>query len=552
MEERMRRELVSVHASRCARAVLFGLFASVAAPSALGAQEALPDEDAQLIAALRDFIPHVVRIHNTPGLSIALARRGEVIWSEGFGYADMARRTPMTARTVTRSGSMGKLYTATAVLQLVERGILDLDAPINRYIMDFRIENLVGGREVTVRDLLTHRSGLAPNAANSDFVRPPPLRRHLEESYSRTSFKPYAHTLPMWTARPGERYQYSNLGTATLGYLVEVTNPERLSFSEYVQEHIIDPLGMTSTMYPPVQDSLHVRPDIFQRMSTGYAQFGTIHVPTPPIYFADFPAGTVVTVPADHVRLLLAMLNEGTLHGYQLLRPETVREALSPQVATGGGRNAVGLMWQLADMDSPTRSFGHGGAHMWGWTNRSIAFPELDVALTISMNHWPIPPDARSRYGEASRIIDFVTGWLQRSRERDHLAAERSWGWKYSYVAGLMLAERLGGMLGITTPLTPLMVEDMVKGTRLRRSAGDGVVVWEPAGFRAGLDDLASIHMSRDSIAEFLQSDRLRILPEELDLLVEDLGGNAGLPFRPPEGAARGNGGNRGSANRSP
>lgn len=191
----------------------------------------------------------------------------------------------MTPRTAFHSGSMGKVYTATAVMQLVEQGVMSLDEPINHYLRDFQITNPLGDRGVTLRDLLTHRSGLAGNAAGSDYLPPKPLAQHVKETYARGTFKEYSK--PLWSAKVGEKPQYSNLGLATLGYLVEVTNPERLTFSQYVQKHIIDPLGMTSTQYPPVQDAEHVRPEIYSAMSKGYARFGPVHLPTPAIYFAD-------------------------------------------------------------------------------------------------------------------------------------------------------------------------------------------------------------------------------------------------------------------------
>ena len=135
----------------------------------------VPASEAALFAALKADIPEIIRIIGTPGLNLAIARRGQVIYEDGFGFADLERKIPMTAETVTHSGSMGKTYTATAVMQMVERGILGLDEPVNRYLPGWKIVNLLGGREVTVRDLLTHRSGLTGNAAWSVLSNPKPL-----------------------------------------------------------------------------------------------------------------------------------------------------------------------------------------------------------------------------------------------------------------------------------------------------------------------------------------------------------------------------------------
>jgi CubicO group peptidase (beta-lactamase class C family) len=407
---------------------------------------------------------------------------------------------------------------------------LELDAPVNRYLPGWKIVNPLGGREVTVRDLLTHRSGLATNDAHSVFTAPKPLAEHIRESYSRTHFKPYRSSVPMWSAKPGEKYTYSNLGIATLGYLVEVTNPERLSFSVYVQKHIMDPLGMRSSQYPAVQDSLHVRPDIWARLSTGYTGFGAIRFPTPPIYFGDYPAGAVVTTPGDHIRLLLAYLNEGTLDGYRLLRPETVREMLTPQHPLGADVS-VGLVWNLRERGKPTYNFGHGGAHMWGWTNTFLAFPELDVALAIFMNQWSLPDDAATRYREATFIIDFVKSWLQRERAGQLVeVAPRSWAWKVSYVAGLTLVERTNGALGIDERLTPATIDAIVRGAGIQRDLERGEPLWDPDGFRAGIADMGGVELRLPTIAEFMRSSRLKVLPEEVPLLYLELGGRYVVP----------------------
>ena len=170
-------------------------------PLAELAAPGLSPSDLRLIAALRDYIPHVLRQNGTPGLNLAVARHHQIIWRAGFGYADLERKTPMTPRTVFHSGSMGKTYTATAVMQLVEQGVMELDQPVNRYLKDFQIKDPLGDREVTLRDLLTHRSGLTGNAAGSDYLPPQPLAQHVKETYGRTAFREYSGAIPLWSAK---------------------------------------------------------------------------------------------------------------------------------------------------------------------------------------------------------------------------------------------------------------------------------------------------------------------------------------------------------------
>ncbi len=511
------------------------LAAVVTVPAGHAAATVKPtDSEARLIKQLEADIPQILRLTGVPGLNLAIARRGGVIWEAGFGFADLERRIPMTAATVTHSGSMGKTYTATAIMQLVERGVLDLNAPVNKYLTGWSIVNPLGGREVTVLDLMTHRSGLATNAAWSTFGAPKPLAEHLPEAYKREHTDYYGGTeSPTWTAKPGEKYQYSNLGIATLGYLVQITNPEKLSFSDYVQKHIIDPLGMTSTQYPPVQDEAHIRPDIWKRMSRGYSNLGPLRVPTPAIYFEDFPAGTAVTTPADHVRLLLAMQNGGRYNNYQLLKPETVRMMLTPQTLIEqdpvSPPASVGLVWHLRNWDEPNRSFEHAGAHMWGWNNRFIDFPDLDLAMAVFTNHWSLPNDSQGvRYREALMVIDFVRSWCEREKAGTLRAVPaRPWPWKVSYVAGLMMVGYVNAYLGIEERLPPSTIDIMVKGTAPKPGTTS---VWDPDGFRAGLRDLAAAELTRAGVAAFLKSDRLQVLPEELPLIYLELGGRGPFP----------------------
>jgi CubicO group peptidase (beta-lactamase class C family) len=481
------------------------------------------DVNARLIKALEQFIPHVVRQEGTPGLNLALARGGKVIWEAGFGYANLEQKIPMTPKTVTHSGSMGKTYTATAVMQLVERGYMKLDEPINTYIKDFQVKNPLGGRDVTVRDLLTHRSGLAGNTAGSELATPKPLGQHLKEDYAKPHFEWYGGNLvPRWSAKAGEKYQYSNFGIATLGYLVEVTNPEKLSFSDYVQKHIIDPLGMTSTQYPPVQDQAHIRPEIWKNLSTGYAKLGPLRIPTPTVYFADFPAGAVVTTPGDHIRVLLAYMNRGSYNGYQLLRPETVDTMLSVQVRTDSS-NASGLVWFLRDMGKPTYRFYHAGAHMFGWNNIYLAYPNQDFAVAVFTNQWPI---RAGRYADALTISNFISEWLEREAKSPGVVRpEKSWTWKTSYVAGLIMVEQLKGYIGIPQPMTTEAIEAMARGGALP-AAENGVATWDEDGFRTGVADLLTLkEFTPKEINGFLKSDRLKVLPEELELLHRELGG---------------------------
>ena len=501
-------------------------------PVTVSAQAAPDSSTRQLIQALEEFIPQVLRQSGTPGLNLALARGGKIVWEAGFGFADVARKLAMTPATVMHSGSMGKTYTATAIMQLVERGVLGLHTPINTYLKGFKAVNPLGEREITVHDLLTHRSGLAGNDAGSDFEAPKPLQQHVKEGYGEKFFGSYAGSIPRWSAKVGEKFQYSNFGLATLGYLVEVTNPERLSFSDYVQKYIMDPLGMTSSQYPPVQDAKHIRPEIFARLSTGYALMGNVRIPTPAIYFADYPAGTVVTTPGDHIKLLLAYLNGGSYNGYRLLKPETVQQMLTPE-AVRSGDVQVGLIWMLANQGKPDASFFHGGAHMFGWHNVFRAWPGLDIAVAIATNEWDMVLWSDPTWRTPYRLIeDFIVSWTARERDGTvRLPPKRSWAWKTSYVIGLNMAAQLKGLLGTISPVTPAMIDSMASQAQEYGPGPSGQPTWDPAGFKAGMQDMLAQKLTMPGIQNFLKSNSLQVMPEELYLLTRELRGRQGFPY---------------------
>jgi len=196
-------------------------------------------DDAELVSALMEYVPEVLRVNRTPGLGVALARGGRVIWEQGFGVADMATGRPMTAEMTLRSGSMGKVYTATAAMQLVQRGELALDAAINDYLTTFQVTNSLGARPITVRDLLTHRSGLAGNSGGCNLAAPPPLGEHLAAVYGKGINDFYHGSLgPMWSRPVGEQFEYSNTG---------ITNPRTTRASRTASPNI----GIPTWRRPP-------------------------------------------------------------------------------------------------------------------------------------------------------------------------------------------------------------------------------------------------------------------------------------------------------------
>jgi CubicO group peptidase (beta-lactamase class C family) len=458
-----------------------------------------------LVNALRGYLPVLMNKHQTPGLNIAVADKGKLIWEAGYGFADISRAKPMTPDSVYHSGSMGKTYTATAVMILVDRGVIALEDPINKHL-PFEVHNPLGARSITVRDLMVHMSGLSADGAASSWLPNRSLAEVLEGEYAREWSPMFGGGLmKRWTNPVGTVWTYSNLGVATLGLIVERANPERSSFSDFVQRHIMDALGMTHSCYPPAQHPEYVPSKLWTQTTRGYSRMGLADIPTIPICLGEYPAGGVLARPADHIRLLLAMTQGGKLDGYRLFAPEVAHAMISPATDLGLLNNAFGkpigvqgLIWQLGDSDRPWASFGHGGAHMFGWRTQGRAWPSYTAAVVVASSQWSLPDDTM----DVDEVVDFVGLWL---RYRQPTIETRLHAAALSYARGALLAGAYRVTIGISGAIPEGSLEAIIAGTRDR--GGD----WDVAAFRRGFEAVAALPPTLQAIQRFWGSDASEI-----------------------------------------
>lgn len=216
------------------KTVLAFLFTAVAA---FGAELATDPDVAGALRLYEAWVRQQMLYRDLPGLAVAVVVDQDVVWSRGFGFADRDKRTPVTPLTLFRMASHTKLFTATAIMQLRDAGKLRLDDPVERHLPWFRIQPPAEDElPVTVEDLLTHGSGLPREAAAPYWITFQfPTRAQVEATLS-TQKAAYA---------PQVRWKYSNLAYSLAGYVVEKTSSQ--PWSEYVQAHILNPLGMRST-----------------------------------------------------------------------------------------------------------------------------------------------------------------------------------------------------------------------------------------------------------------------------------------------------------------
>jgi CubicO group peptidase (beta-lactamase class C family) len=474
-------------------------------------------------AWLDDFVPEVLRVTGAPGVSLAVALGGEPVCVRAWGRHDVADGRPLTPDSIFPAGSMTKLYTAIAVLQLVEHEVIGLHDPVRAHLPGVPCVNPLGGREITVHDLLTFRSGLAVDTTACSLGPPPPLGEHVAASLAARHGHEYAGAVPRWSSRVGERYHYANLAIATLGLLVERTNPEGLSLADYVGRHVIAPLGMRRTWLDD-----WTRPEPHPDRATGYACFGSLRLPTPELRSADFPANGLHTVPADHLRLLLALLGEGAFDGARILAPATVRLMLTPQVRMDEGDGLwpgtdwwTGLVAIMTRLGRRDMHFGHPGSHMWGWWHVSRAYPAFDLALVVCSNAWDMmrwhnPANLDVTALVADGIAEFVAG------EPRPRSEPRSWAHRRSLAAGLLLAERTRGGLGVAEELAGELIDRLAEaGGAARGFDADGLRAGLRAGATGSIDAARAAALPREAGLE----------PAELPLLWRSLGEAYGTPL---------------------
>jgi CubicO group peptidase (beta-lactamase class C family) len=311
------------------------------------------------------FFPAQMKKLHIPGVSFILVQNGKIVLAKGYGDADLETESPISPdTTVMRIGSISKLFVATAVMQLVEQGKLDLDTDINQYLAAFQLEDTFD-EPVTLAHLLTHTAGFEdpPYESHTDPALVEPLGAYLAES------------MPPRTDPPGETHRYSNHGYALAAYVVEQVSG--LPFDQYVSDQILQPLGMSQSGYllgPPLLDN----------MAVGYFYEDRTQVPQPVDYDNDYPGGSLVSTAADMAKFMLAHLNEGCREKGCILQPSTLAEMHRQQAQTPYEGQAVTYGFVEAHQDGQ-RLLGHSGA-IRGFGNSLNLLPEHSLGYFFSFN----------------------------------------------------------------------------------------------------------------------------------------------------------------------
>jgi CubicO group peptidase (beta-lactamase class C family) len=301
------------------------LFGGQVQAATAGAQSAPAITTQNLDGFFGGLMPYAIHRDDIAGAVVVVVQDGKVIFSHGYGYAGLAKRTPVIPDlTMFRPGSVSKLFTWTAVMQLVQAGKINLDTDVNQYI-DFKIPEKFG-KPITMRNLMTHTPGWEDVAG--DLI--------LEKSSQLYPIREYLiKKMPNAIYPPGTVIAYSNYGATLAGYIVQRVSG--VPFDQYVADHIFKPLRMAhSTFVQPLPASL--APD----MAQGYRQASS-DKPIPFEIVEAEPAGSSSATGTDMTHFMLAYLNGGTYDGYQLLKPATISEMWTRQIEPGPGTNLNGF-----------------------------------------------------------------------------------------------------------------------------------------------------------------------------------------------------------------
>ena len=307
---------------------------------------------------VRAIANDLLTVAQLPGLSIAVSHHGERVFAEGFGYADIEARRPVTTGTRFRAASVSKVITATGMARLIQDGRLDLDTPIQTYVPAFPAK----AWPITARQLAGHLSGL-PHYSAADRIEPrfyPTLADALGV---------FSHVEVL--SEPGTAYSYSTHGFTLLSAVVE--GAAGLPFLEFMKTAVFDPLRMSATGPDLRTGSVDMKAALYQ-FTTGV--LAPVANPEDPSY--KWGGGGMVTTPSDLLRLTGAYMGG-------MLRPDVVALMFTGQRLRSGTETGVGIAWRNSwDMDG-RRVIEHAGS-MEGARSVISLFPDDSLALSIMTN----------------------------------------------------------------------------------------------------------------------------------------------------------------------
>jgi len=325
--------------------------------------------DSQALEIFMDgVISAQLRAFHIPGAVVTVVKDGELLFTRGYGYADLATFMRVDVnRTLFRVGSVSKLFTWTAAMQLVEQGLLNLDTDVNTYL-DFKIPATYA-QPVTLRHLMTHTPGFEDQALGAfvndvdDLV---PLGQYLAEN------------IPARVYPPGEIAAYSNYGAALAGYIVERVSG--MPFEQYVEQYIFRPLSMQRSTFRQA----NIPSVLTKEMAVGYLYANGTFIAEDPTYANIFPAGSLMSTATDMAQFMIAHLQNGQYGESRILQATTAQEMHRQQYTADPKLNGITLGFAESNLNN-LNIIGHGG-DVGSFHSLLSLIPEQNIGLFVSYN----------------------------------------------------------------------------------------------------------------------------------------------------------------------
>ena len=330
---------------------------------------------------LEPLIEKTMRDNQVPGFAIGIIENGKVIYAKGFGVAKLGDNKPITSKSLFHMASVTKPFVATAIMQLVECGKVNLDAHVTEYLPYFRMKDERFAM-ITVRQMLGHISGM-PDVEDYHWDKPE-YDDHALESYVRR-----LSDLSL-IAAPGEKFEYSNMAFEVLGDVIAKVSGE--SFESYMQRNIFKPLGMkhSTLLVREADQKLLTSPHILSGSSVTVSNVF-------PYNRAHAPSSTLYSNIDDMNRWALANLNRGELNGKRILKESSYDLLWKPQM-DAGRRGQIGLSWFLTTRVGH-RIIYHGGTDV-GFNSSITLAPDDSISIVAMSNFLP------DKNGYASQIAN--------------------------------------------------------------------------------------------------------------------------------------------------
>lgn len=288
---------------------------------------------------------------NGPGGEFLVSKEGKIIYQKSFGKANLELDVNLSTENIFQIGSISKQFTAISILVLEEKGKLNVNDPIAKYIPDYP-----KGDKITIHHLLTHTSGI------KDFTKMKSLRDISQKEMTPKMMVDFFKNEPT-DFDPGEKFDYNNSGYILLGYIIELVSGEK--YEEFIQKNIFDKAGMTNSYYASDRKIILKRAYGYQKKENGYVNKTQISFSVP------FSSGALMSTVGDLLKW------QNALNQNLILHPKTLEKAFTKHKLNNGQELTYGYGWHIIDVDG-TQIRKHGGS-IFGFKAMGVYIPSEDI-----------------------------------------------------------------------------------------------------------------------------------------------------------------------------